>query len=147
MIIAVDYDGTVVEDGAPLDPPKVRAGAKAALVALRRAGHVLVLFSCRSNAAHRLNWRLNPLWTEAIIPFDEADWERQREIWEAMHQLMIKHVEEELPGVFHVVDQGLQGKPVADVYLDDRAFRMSRRSWPEVAMLYGEPEVGVRGQG
>lgn len=152
MIICVDFDGTVVEPvkshGNPDEVLVLRRGAERALRSLKEAGHKLVLSSARSNAAHRINWRLNPLWAEKTVAFDVGRWEKNREYWEAAHELMVRFVEANLPGVFDAVDEGLQGKVVADVYLDDRGFRMGRKSWGEVEMLYGVQRAGdQRGQG
>ena len=142
MIFCIDFDGTVIEQpkspGDPAEDMQLRPGAARVLLALRQAGHILVLSSARSNPAHRLDWRLNPLWTSGAVPFDERAWERSQPFWEAAHQLMLKFIDTYLPDVFHAVDEGQQGKVVADVYLDDRGFRMGRRSWAEVEMLYAQ---------
>lgn len=145
MIIAIDFDGTVVEQ--PMDPcspdeelclrPKARAG----LLALKDAGHTLVLHSARSNMALRLDWKLNPLWADGVVLFDPDRWAVERDFWEASHRRMEAFVDQQLPGVFDAVDQGMQGKPVADLYLDDRALRMGWGSWDLVAEKYGTGTV------
>lgn len=142
MIIVVDFDGTVIEPqaepGEPSEKFILRRGALEALYSLKRASHVLVLFSSRANMAHRIDWRLNPLWANGIVPFDEATWEAGRQYWEEAFQQMVRFVDRELPGLFDAVDGGMQGKPIADLYLDDKAFRMGLRGWRDVAMMYGD---------
>ena len=147
MIIVVDFDDTVAtSDPYPWDEDEalaLRPGAAEALRALRAAGHVLLLSSARSNMAHRLDWRLNPLWVSGAVRFDLERWRRQHEagVWEKAHRRMEEFVARELPGVFHAVDQGLQGKPGGDLYLDDKGFRMAHgASWARVAELYGEAD-------
>lgn len=152
MIIAVDFDGTVVEAmpyAGMVDPSqmRLRPGAKRALTALRVAGHLLVLSSVRSNQANRSDWRLNPLWASGQVAIDVELWAQRREWWEATHQAMLVFVEQQLPGVFNAVDEGVQGKPLADLYLDDLGYRMGPRGWGEVEMLYGPAGNEARGQG
>lgn len=144
MIISVDFDGVVID--AQEGAPSMRAGAREGLLALKRAGHVLILSSCRANMALRADWRLNPLWTSGAVPFVEESWAEGRDHWEAAYQEMLAFVDKELPGVFDAVDPGMQGKVLADFYLDARAFRMGNSGWRDVGMMLGESAV-ARGRG
>jgi hypothetical protein len=47
MIIAVDFDGTVVEHHYPKIGP-VKPGAKEALQAFKKAGHKIAIWTCRA---------------------------------------------------------------------------------------------------
>jgi len=52
MVIAVDFDGTIVNH----EYPEIGTGKSEAwntLIAMRRAGHSLVLWTCRENDEHR----------------------------------------------------------------------------------------------
>lgn len=118
LVIAVDFDGTVVLDR----PGKLvlRPGAKEGLQALKRAGHVLLLWSARSNRALREDWRLNPLWLTGVLPLRVGAWERERPTHEASYQAMLAFVQTELEGLFDAVDDGVQGKPLCDLFIDDK---------------------------
>ena len=56
MIIAVDFDGTIVEHQFP-EIGKMVHGAYEALTKLRENGHTLVLWTCRNNIDPALNGR------------------------------------------------------------------------------------------
>ncbi len=145
MIIAIDFDGTIVSQDGPYDAaaPEFLPGAKDALLALQRAGHRLLLWSARANLANRENWRRNPLWTE-----EPPGWENDRELNEQRYQVMCRFVASELPGVFAAVDDGRQGKPVGvDLFIDDKAIGLGPLGleWKQIAYRLGEPEhVGTR---
>jgi len=139
--IVVDFDGVVIErtpdPGDPAEDMQLLEDARAGLQALKLAGHVLILSSCRSNTAQRVDWRLNPLWREHVEPFDERRWEATRQLWQAAHERMIAFVGRELPGVFDAIDDGRQGKILADLYIDDKAFRLSWGGWKLLVEHYG----------
>ena len=146
MIIAVDWDGTCVEQDRPYDdvktPPKLRPGAKAALAALKRAGHVLVLWSARASPALRTNPSLDPLVRAGVRKVHLGEWQRSRAVNEARYQQMLGFVRRELPGVFDAIDDGAAGKlPGVDLFVDDRAVRfgyaVGAAGWPEIAEMYG----------
>jgi len=145
VIIAVDFDGTVVSQEHPYDeletPLTFLPGAQEALLSLKRAGHVLLLYSARSNLALRVDWRRNPVWVARPDLFDRAWWQAHRPLAEARYQQMLDFVQQELPGVFDAIDDGSQGKPTGvGLFLDDRAFGWSYTGgWEEVQYLYGEP--------
>jgi hypothetical protein len=146
VIVAVDYDGTVVEqDGrryADLEtPPRLMPGAREGLMALKRAGHTLVLWSARANRALLFNPLLAPLVRSGSQRVNQRGWELARRVHVERYRQMVEFVERELPGVFDAVDDGSCGKLEADLYLDDRAVRFGRGAgaltWPELAREYG----------
>lgn len=117
MIIAVDFDGTMtVSEMFGRRPLALRPGAKRALLALHAAGHRLILHSAR--------W--GDLGTEADRIQCEAFLRAER-LW----------------SLFHVWKS--EGKPYADVYLDDRAIPISDgragvgATWDQVASALGVP--------
>lgn len=142
MLIAVDFDGTVVRVRSMLDPTsplKLCDGVREALESLKRAGHTLLLYSARANRAMRYPYHANDLSPEL-----EARWWEEAREYEALYQEMRAFVEAELPGVFDAVDDGGQGKPLADLFIDDRAVRYHERGvlhsvdWAAIAERYGE---------
>ena len=149
-LIAIDFDNTVVEqDGRDYEdvttPLRFLPGAYAGLLALKAAGHILLLYSARANRAHRVDPNLNPLVRAGIKKIDIDRWMKNQPLNEARYQHMISFVEEELPGIFDAVDDGLQGKPSADLYLDDKALGLGYGAhavdWDEVTRMYGDLEV------
>lgn len=149
MIIAIDFDGTLVTQDRPYDdvttPPEFMPGAKEAVLSLKRAEHILILYSGRANLALRKDWRRNPLWRNLIVKFNESRWEKNREINEARYQQMVEFVTKELPGVFDSIDDGSQGKVSADLFIDDRnfAFKGEAGSWDEIRGILGEEAQDV----
>jgi hypothetical protein len=146
MIIAIDFDGTLVHQEHAYDdldtPLTFLPGAREGVLALQRAGHVLLLYSARANLALRKDWRLNPLWARGavLVPLDRTWWQGHVPLAEARYRQMVEFVERELPGVF-IVDDGAQGKPTGvDVFIDDRNFGTEYIDWAEIEALYGEPE-------
>lgn len=146
MIFAVDFDGTVVSMDRPYDdvrtPLRFLPGAREGLLALRRAGHVLLLWSARASRSLLEDPLLDPLVRAGVTP--TGDWWKMRDVNLARHRQMLDFVERELPGVFAAVDDGRGGKPLnVDVFLDDKAIRLGRgsggMSWREVARAFGEP--------
>ena len=142
MLIAVDFDATVVQQGRPYSdlqrPLLLVPGAKSGLVALRAAEHTLFLCSSRANLALRLDWQLNPLW-RAFTPAQIQGWEASREFHEARYQQMLQFVPIALPGIFAAVDDGRQGKVLADLFIDDKAQRFGARGllWEQIAATWG----------
>jgi hypothetical protein len=141
VIWAIDFDGVVVvEEGRAYDdvttPLELMPGCREALLALKRAGHLLVLFSGRSNRARMYMPDFDPLVaTGHVAPHHSP------ELHAARFKQMLEFVERELPGVFDAVDDGRQGKPVANVYLDDSAISFGGPNgvtWGDIADLYGE---------
>jgi hypothetical protein len=155
VVISIDFDDTIVSQaGRAYDdvttPLRFMPGAREALVSLKRAGHTLVLFSGRANRALREDPMLDPLIRAGKKRFDRARWERGREVNEARYQQMLAFVEAQLPGVFAAVDDGLQGKPSADLIIDDKAVRLGHGviglGWRQIAQMHGEPVYGQEGR-
>lgn len=149
MKICVDFDGTVVDRSGyyndtttPLEP---MPGALEGLRVLVRS-HTVILSSCRSNTALRLDWRRNPLWRNDP-DFDVEQWDVELPVHKARYEQMLAYVEEHLQGVFAFIDDGSQGKILADLYLDDEALRMNggwlSADWDVVQQVYGVPNVAV----
>jgi hypothetical protein len=144
MLVAVDFDGTLVLDlpGGELElRPFVREG----VLALRRAGHRLILFSVRANPSLWEDWQLNPLWVQGVLPFDELRWQAERQEHLRRYEQMVAWVERELPSAFALVYSGL-GKPVGvDLYIDDKSLVIPGTvgvDWLAVAEVWGEPACG-----
>jgi len=146
VILAIDFDGTLVSQFRPYDdltsPLQLNPGARGALVALKAAGHTIVVFSARASAWVRLDPRTDPLVRAGARKVDLADWYRKQPLHEARYQEMVKFCREELAGLVDAVDDGLQGKPQADVFIDDRALRYDPGgnfgyTWDEIRSVYG----------
>ena len=146
-IIAIDFDKTVVvQDGRDYEdvttPLQFLPGAHAGLLSLKAAGHVLLLYSARANRALRVDPNLDPLVRAGVKRVNLAWWTQSRTINEARYQQMVEFAAAELPGVFDAIDDGLQGKPSADLYLDDKALGLGQGAyavdWAEVVQLYGD---------
>lgn len=148
MLICVDFDDTVVAQSgreyADVDTPlQFMPGAEQGLLALKQAGHMLVLYSGRANRALRVDPNLDPLVRSGLKRVNMERWKKNSVVNQARFEQMIAFVEAELPGVFAAIDDGMQGKPSADMYIDDKALRLGYGSlgvgWPDVAQLYGDP--------
>lgn len=148
MILAVDFDGTLVRP-VPFDaidvPLELLTGAREALEAFKRAGHVVLVYSSRANASLRLDGMLDPLVRAGVVPFDEATWEEEQPLHQARFEQMVDFCSKELLGLVDAVDDGVQGKPVADLFIDNRAVRFDGdpdSDWTGLAARYGEPPSG-----
>ncbi len=144
MKIALDFDGTVVDDVHEYDdldtPLEFLPGAEEAILSLVRAQHILILYSGRANLSLRWDPQHNPL--NAMNPsFDLEVWKKNQPLNQARFQQMLDFVAERLPGVFvppnGFIDFGNQGKVSADIYIDDRAG--GRPDWDQIRVSYGEP--------
>jgi hypothetical protein len=146
MIICSDFDGTVVRADRPYEdvtsPLQFQHGAREALLSLKAAGHTLVLFSARTNRALLYTPDWDPLVRAGIRKPDLVRWHKERPLHWARYFQMLEFVQRYLPRVFDVVDDGLQGKPTADLFIDDRALRYGYGSdavgWQQIQTLYGE---------
>ena len=147
MKIAIDFDGTIVEQDKPYDQTDGNftfvAGAKEALQSLKAAGHILLLWSARASKHHRFNVKLDPLY--AAKPWEPRDPEKFYAVNQARFAEMVEFVNRELPGIFDAIDEGTAGKPTVDMFIDDRACRLGSggSSWDEIQGTYGatsEPE-------
>jgi len=145
VIIAVDFDGTVVSQDRSYDdvvtPLEFLPGAREALLSLKRAGHVLLLWSVRASRAHLYDPALNPLVRAGIVPLDRKTWRDSRHLQWARYHQMVDFVDRELPGTFDAIDDGLGGKPSCDLFIDDKAMIMrGGATWARIARQYGEPD-------
>lgn len=143
MIIAVDFDGTIVSDDSAFDdlktPLRFLTGAKAGLLRMRSAGHTLILFSARANPWLFVDPKLDPLAMAGLRKIDEARWKRSQPLHKARYDQMLEFVKRELPGVFALVWQH-QGKPPVDVFIDDRSAPFRLEGWRGMVHLYGDSE-------
>jgi hypothetical protein len=149
VLLAVDFDGTIVLDDRAYDdlvtPLEFVLGARDALYALRRAGHVLLLYSARANRALREDPALDPLVRAGLRRVDRGRWSEDHVLHEARYRQMCDFVARELPGVFAAIDDGQQGKPDADMFIDDRAITFGHDGaagavgWESIARAFGEP--------
>jgi hydroxymethylpyrimidine pyrophosphatase-like HAD family hydrolase len=69
MIIAVDFDGTVVEHQYPKIGP-LKPGAKEALQAFRKAGHKIAIWTCRAGKEEK---EVRDFLQSNGIPFDTVN--------------------------------------------------------------------------
>lgn len=154
MILGIDYDGVVVQKGwnwpEVTDRPVMMPGAMEGLFSLKKAGHVLLLYSARANRALREDPTLDPLVRAGIRRIDIAKWERRdKAIHVARYEAMIRHVERDLSGVFDAIDDGVQGKPSCDLFLDDLAIKVGPGTggygWRQIAQIWGEPVYSSSG--
>lgn len=151
MVIAIDFDGVVVDAQASHDlssPLTLKAGAREGLESLRRAGHVLLLYSARANLAQREDPQLDPLVRAGKRRVRSQTAGEQRVAAEARYRAMLDFIGRELPGVFDAVDDGRQGKPIVDIFIDDHAVRLGPGvlgvGWRGITEMYGQPVYGGR---
>lgn len=138
MIFAVDFDGTIVDQSGEYDdlttPLKFMPGAKEALLALKASGHILILFSARTNPWLVRDPALDPL----VLAGVKVAKERDLSVNQARYRQMFEFVKTELPEVFSLVWEH-RGKPTADVFIDDRAIGYSTSySWERIARTYAD---------
>lgn len=143
MIFAIDFDNTVVEqEGSYSDvttPLNLKPGAMAGLTSLKAAGHTLLLYSARANKAlvgHMPD--VDPLHRSGAVNRHQRP--ASLILNTKRYQQMVAFVEEKLPGIFDAVDDGRQGKPNADLFIDDKAitFGPLGMNWGQIAARYGE---------
>ena len=146
MIVAVDLDSTLVDEWGrkfsdTTSPLKLMGGARKALQAMKAAGHVVLLYSARSNRALRVDPELDPLVRAGVVRLDRKEWEAEQPLHEARYQQMVQFAATQLKGLVDAVDDGAQGKPVADLFIDDRALRfgggVDGHSWFDIARQFG----------
>ena len=146
MIFAIDFDGVVVDETTRTfadvtTPLRFQAGAREGLRRLKAARHTLVIYSARTNRALLYSPDWDPLVRAGVRLVDRRRWEAERPLHWARYFQMRRFVEVELPGVIDVIDDGLQGKPLADAYIDNRAVGFGPApegvDWRELAARYG----------
>ncbi len=123
MIIAIDFDGTLVTGPMPRGRAlRWVAGARDALAALLDAGHDVIIYSCRSNPDVCPPWMMEQM----------TEWLSSHGFLRARHEGSL------------TISTG--GKPLADLYIDDRAVRLSPvnangafggSTWAEIRSYYG----------
>lgn len=105
LIIAIDFDGVICTQNFPYTPgqfEELMPGVVETIQALKDMGHVLVINTCRGDATDIANFlRSNG------IPFDTIN-----------------------TNVFDTPSHLNPGKPVADVYIDDKSLKFD--SWDQV---------------
>jgi len=149
MYIGIDFDGTIVSDDHAYEdlntPLTFKPGAKEALLALKAAGHFLLLWSARASRAHLEDPTLDPFVRAGVRPLNALRWTERLPLQQARFDQMVTFIERELPGVF-VIDDGLVGKPSVDLFIDDRALRLGESGrgvgWHWIATVYGAVEDG-----
>lgn len=145
MLIAVDFDGVIVGKNRQfadvLTPFQPMPYAKEGLKALKAAGHTLLLYSARSNRALLYTPEWDPLVRAGVKRPNEAAWTASKDLHWSRFQQMLEYVQAEFKDVFDAIDDGLQGKPMADLFIDDRAaeFSADGHGWFEIAQVYGDP--------
>lgn len=141
MYFGVDFDGTVARQTGQTGGFKLRPGAADALRSLKNAGHVLLLFSARANRALREDPMLDPLVRSGVRRINREQWEKEQPLHQKRYAQMIEFVEKTLPDVFSAIDDGMQGKPVVDLFIDDKVLNLEAdrqfSSWRQIADLYG----------
>ena len=143
MLIAVDFDGVVVRTNRSFadttTPLQMMPGAKDGLLALKKAGHTLLLYSARANRALLFTPEWDPLVRAGVRRPHEVAWAAGKELHWARYRQMLAFCETELAGVFDAIDDGLQGKPLADLFIDDRSreFGVDAHGWADLIHLYG----------
>lgn len=146
MLIAVDFDGVVVSVKGrsfsdTTSPLSFMPGAKEGLIALKRAGHTLLLYSARANRSLLFTSEWDPLVRAGAKRPSQPAWTAAKGVYWARYHQMLNFCATELPGVFDAIDDGLQGKPLADLFIDDRALSMDA-GWPHITLIYGDPTAG-----
>ena len=146
MIICIDFDSTLVDEWGrrfsdTTSPLKLMHGARKALEGMRAAGHHVVVYSARANRALRIDPELDPLARAGVVKVDRKAWDAEQPLHEARYQQIVQFCATQLKGLVDAVDDGGQGKPVADVYIDDRALRfgggVDGYNWFDIARQFG----------
>lgn len=129
ITVALDYDGSLVENH--VSPPRWRRGARELIVAAAAAGIRLIVHSCRCTLVGYTEapGDSSEFWRSGRVPPDvEYSWGLREEMRGFL----------EAQGVSSLVEywEG-PGKPIADIYADDRA------EAPDWLVLAGELGVSL----
>ena len=148
MIICIDFDETIVDNAGreysdTTTPLRLMPGAKQALKSLKRAGHMLLVFSARANRALLANPMLDPLARVGKRRVNNEAWKKSQPVNIARYEQMVTFCRQELAGLIDAVDDGAVGKPSCDLFIDDRALRYGHGQlgllWGDIARIHGEP--------
>ncbi len=150
MVIAVDFDGTIVSQDRPYADVKSSLEfmpyAKEGLQALKRAGHMILVYSARANRALLVDPELDPLVRAKKKSVNKERWEASRGLHWARYHQMVEFIKENLSEEVDAIDDGQQGKPQAAVFIDDRALRfgstLGGHGWKSIAEKYGNADDG-----
>lgn len=126
LTVCVDFDGTITDD------QQLLPGVREALHAMKRVGNTLILHSCRCNlldASPQMDEEVARFYATGEVPARALD------RWRAFLQMRDFLRGQQLWDLFDTVWQS-PGKPVADVYIDDRA---QLPDWPNIMCTYGVP--------
>lgn len=143
MRIACDFDGTLVSQARPysdiMTPLEWIDGAKEAIVTLKAAGHMLVLWSSRASRALLYDPTLDPLVRAGVVQVHRQQWLESRALNLARYHEMLAFVNREIPGVFDAIDDGSAGKFSFDLVIDNKAICLrGPATWARIARVYGE---------
>ena len=109
MIIAIDFDGTIVADQYP-EIGQLKPNAKEVISKLKQEGHYIIIWTCRTS--HRMH-QVHDFLLEQQIPFDR--------------------INKSNPD--NVAKYGLDTRKVyADVYIDDKSIT-ELPEWDEIYIL------------
>jgi hypothetical protein len=139
VLFAIDGDGTLFMDRPYEDvdtPLELRAGCRVALESMKAAGHVHLLWTARGNRSLLFTPTWDPLVANGTTRFSEKAWRAARDLHWARWQHVCRFVREELDGLIDAIDPGLQGKPLVDIFLDDRT-PAGPVDWRDLRLRYG----------
>ena len=105
MIIAIDFDGTIVDHEYP-EIGSLKYGAVKALKSFKKAGHQIIIWTCR-----------------------QGDDERQVRLFLRKNKIPFDTVNTPIPG-FDLATR----KIYADVYIDDKGIKYAN-NWDEIRKL------------
>lgn len=116
--VAIDFDGTLCDHEYPAIG-KIKPGAREALEAIRKSGYRIIIWSCRT-----CNWATD------VFGVDENSSTLERKHVQAMIAWL---KDNQIP--YDEIDDGTKGKPMADIYIDDKAIRF-RDNWDEIKSAF-----------
>jgi hypothetical protein len=123
--IALDFDGTVCDHDFPrIGAPK--AGVKDAIERLKALGFYILIWSCRTSG-----------WDYSIFGGDPAQHTLERPHVKAMAEWL---KDNGIP--YDEIDDGSRGKPLAEIYVDDKAWRFDHTTnWFTIANAIERAEM------